>query len=313
MTLDRLRKRVLIILVLAAMGLAVALASGHPGVSARVELLSRKLSGQPPQISWAQLAFRMTPFFLRAALRNLLQPSIAGRVLDLNDYQMAPNQRFEMFGLLNGQTANILALDCHYSVLAEGQLPHPPHAHGEEELIIPISGQVRVIRTGSDGISERSETTLSRGSFTYHRSGRSHTIQALGPGPSTYLVLKWKGRGITSASDALNSQDFAYQGQMGAATEDGFHLNLLFESATDQLSKLHAHTSSMTPDSGYKPHRDSHDIAIIILEGQVDTLGQRAGKNSVIFYPADSLHGMRNAGRETARYLVFEFHGVPSF
>jgi mannose-6-phosphate isomerase-like protein (cupin superfamily) len=40
----------------------------------------------------------------------------------------------------------------------------------------------------------------------------------------------------------------------------------------------------------------------------VETLGKRAGPNSVFFYPAGTLHGMRNVGNTPARYVVFEFH-----
>ena len=32
------------------------------------------------------------------------------------------------------------------------------------------------------------------------------------------------------------------------------------------------------------------------------------GKGHVVFYPAGTIHGMRNAGEAGASYLVFEFH-----
>jgi hypothetical protein len=40
----------------------------------------------------------------------------------------------------------------------------------------------------------------------------------------------------------------------------------------------------------------------------VETLGEEAGPNSVVFYAAGEKHGMRNVGDVPARYLVFEFH-----
>ena len=49
-------------------------------------------------------------------------------------------------------------------------------------------------------------------------------------------------------------------------------------------------------------------MAIVVLEGEVETLGKRVGPHGVIFYAAGEPHGMRNAGNVIARYIVFEFH-----
>jgi redox-sensitive bicupin YhaK (pirin superfamily) len=54
---------------------------------------------------------------------------------------------------------------------------------------------------------------------------------------------------------------------------------------------------------------DAYDVAIIVLEGEVETLGQRVAPHGVIFYAAGEAHGLSNPGTTTARYLVFEFHG----
>jgi hypothetical protein len=68
----------------------------------------------------------------------------------------------------------------------------------------------------------------------------------------------------------------------------------------------------MSAGAGYEPHVDAYDVAIIVLEGEVETLGQRAAAHSVIFYPAGASHGMSNPGPAPARYLVIEFHGSRS-
>ena len=49
-------------------------------------------------------------------------------------------------------------------------------------------------------------------------------------------------------------------------------------------------------------------MAIVPLDGTLETLGQTVSPKSVIYYGAGELHGMRNPGTEPARYLVFEFH-----
>ena len=74
------------------------------------------------------------------------------------------------------------------------------------------------------------------------------------------------------------------------------------------LHKLECHVSTVAPGAGLEPHVDAHDVAIVVLEGEIETRGQRVGPNSVIFYPADESHGIRNSGTVVARYVVFEFH-----
>ena len=82
----------------------------------------------------------------------------------------------------------------------------------------------------------------------------------------------------------------------------------IVEQSTAYLGKLHAHLTIMQPDAGYTPHVDAHDVAIIVLSGQIETLDQILKPHGVIYYSAGQPHGLRNIGAEPAQYLVFEFH-----
>ena len=83
----------------------------------------------------------------------------------------------------------------------------------------------------------------------------------------------------------------------------------LLEGQTRHLRTFHAHMTAVEPGGGYEPHTDAYDVGIVVLEGTVETLGNRAGPHAVIFYPAGALHGLKNVGRTRALYIVFEFHG----
>jgi len=87
---------------------------------------------------------------------------------------------------------------------------------------------------------------------------------------------------------------------------------VLIEGPTSHLRKLHAHVTVLEPGDGYEPHVDAYDVAIVMLEGEVETIGARALPYDVIFYPAGEPHGMRSIGPGAARYVVFEFHGRAS-
>ena len=102
----------------------------------------------------------------------------------------------------------------------------------------------------------------------------------------------------------FNSFDFLKDTQ----DEKGFRPRLVVQGQTNYLNKFHCHTSTLSPKAGYEPHDDSYDVVIIVLEGEVETLGQCVGPCGVIFYAAGEPHGIRNPGDITAKYLVFEFH-----
>src|SRR6185503_19595909 len=93
---------------------------------------------------------------------------------------------------------------------------------------------------------------------------------------------------------------------------EGFRPGLLFEGPTPYLRKLHSHFSTLDPGAGYEPHVDAYAAAIIVLEGEVETLGERVGPHGVILFAQGEAHGMQNPGKTPARYVVFEFHASQS-
>jgi quercetin dioxygenase-like cupin family protein len=86
-------------------------------------------------------------------------------------------------------------------------------------------------------------------------------------------------------------------------------MRVLFEGPTSFLGKLHAHVTELQPGGGYDAHADKYDVAIIVFSGTVETLGKTLGPGGSVYYAAGQRHGMRNVGKESAKYLVFEFHG----
>ena len=90
--------------------------------------------------------------------------------------------------------------------------------------------------------------------------------------------------------------------------QKGFATKVLFESCTSYLSKLHCHISTLEAHSGYPPHADEYEVAILVLSGKIKTLGENIGANGVIYYAAGQAHGMENIENTIAKYLVFEFH-----
>jgi quercetin dioxygenase-like cupin family protein len=210
--------------------------------------------------------------------------------------------------IFNGSTATVRALSCHASALASDHCPHPPHRHDEEEILLVLSGEVDITIPDLDSAAGNGQLHLKPGQFVYYPANFAHTLRTVSDEPANYLLLRWQSG--PGANPPLGFGRFNAAAPVASPTQEkGFRAQLLFEGPTAKLRKLHCHVSTLLPGAGYSPHVDAHDVAIVVLEGEVETLGERAKPCSVIFYPAGESHGMTNPGSSIARYLVFEFHG----
>jgi len=213
----------------------------------------------------------------------------------------------------HGISPNLPGVSCHASALRPGHSPHPPHRHQEEELLLLLAGQADLtlpdLPTESGGPTLR----LTAGQFVYYPRYFAHTLHARGETTANYLMFKWHRRPAPASAPASPSPvlPFARFDTAVAASSaaPAFHPRLIFEGPTTWLSKFHCHLSTVAPNAGYAPHADPHDVALVMLQGEIETLGRRAAPHDVVFHPAGQAHGLKNIGPAPARYLVFEFHG----
>ena len=221
----------------------------------------------------------------------------------------ADNQLWQPHPLFRGSTPNMPDLSCHVSVLHQGHQPHPPHTHKDEELLLLLAGEIDVLLPDAPGLTEDHRMRLQPGQLVYYPAGFPHTLETVSAMPANYLMLKWQAPS-TRTEALLSFCHFSVFDALGAnAVEDGFCARRLFEGPTACLRKLQCHTSTLTPGAGYDPHIDPYEVAIIVLEGEVETIGERVGPYGVIFYQAGEPHGIFNPGKGIAKYLVFELHG----
>jgi mannose-6-phosphate isomerase-like protein (cupin superfamily) len=210
--------------------------------------------------------------------------------------------------LFLGSTPVLRKLSCHASVLEPGKSPHAPHSHLDEEILTILDGEAEIVIAESQDDANPRRERMSRGDLVYYPSGQFHTIQCVGDRPVSYFMYRWNA--------ALHADEEALGVNIVRAKDmrnfDGvrlFDTSLLFEGPTDLLQKLHVHASRVVEGGGYKKHRDQHDVAILLLEGSVRTLGRVVDAPAVLFHPARALHGLAGTGSRPASYLVVEFHG----
>jgi mannose-6-phosphate isomerase-like protein (cupin superfamily) len=212
------------------------------------------------------------------------------------------------YPLFSGETASLRFMGCHVSVLSAGEMPHPPHRHVQEEILILLSGEADVIITEREDDPAPRRARLVRGQFSYYPAWQYHTLRCVSDAPATYLMFKWAGAtpgtGKLLGTGAFNSLPFFEK-----TGHKPFSPRRMFDAPTRWLSRLHCHVTVLQPGGGYKPHADPYDIAIVLLSGTIETMGGVLSDNGVIYCSAHTEHGIRNPGREPARYLVFEFEG----
>jgi mannose-6-phosphate isomerase-like protein (cupin superfamily) len=218
-------------------------------------------------------------------------------------------EAWRVWPAFRGPTSILSAMSCHASLLQPGHRPHPPHAHGDEELLVPLAGEVELeIPDGTDDPSPRIER-MGPGSFVYYPRGQHHTIRNCGRSPAAYVMFKWSARTLNYpvGLPPLGTTVQHFGAMHAPRSAPPFHTTRLLEAPTDYLGTLHAHLTVLQAGAGYTPHIDAYDVAIVTLDGTVETLGNRVAPYSVIYYAAGERHGMRNVGPTPARYLVFEF------
>jgi mannose-6-phosphate isomerase-like protein (cupin superfamily) len=218
-----------------------------------------------------------------------------------------PQAGWRPTGLLRGPTPILPELGCHVSVLEPGAVPHAPHAHVEEEILLVLDGRAELLIGDGPDLAAAEGHPVGPGMFAYYPAYRHHTLRNTGSGPLTYLMFKWRGAPRpVEAPLALAIVDSA---DRPAKPEKERQTWLLLEGPTSFLAKLHVHLSDVVPGGGYEPHADPYDVAIVVLEGTIETVGRTVGPFGVVFTPQGAPHGLRNVGAGPARYLVFEFHG----
>lgn len=292
--------------------MGAALAVGIPGIRERIRergaLLVSKLLGSSKE-PWNEVAVQMAPYRWRKRVRIMLGHWDEW-TRHLNYPLQLDSQKVRMYQIYRGATPNLGSLDCHYTVLAEGQTPHPPHVHDDEEIIVPLVSSVDILRAAAADLTVTSEERIGFGRFVYHASRLPHTIRAVGPGPSAYLVLRWSASAVEGTPDgAIHAQTFDFGRALASeplATQ-GMIRTLIFEGPTRLLRRLHVHVSFARPGEGSHPHQDAHDVAVIVLDGTVETTSGRVEAPGIIFHPAGRTHFVRSVGVQPARYVAIEF------
>lgn len=111
--------------------------------------------------------------------QNQVLKSHLYRYEDLKVTNEGPNRGRPIF---EGETHAGVFIELHETELAPGQMPHPPHHHVHDEMILVREGTMEVTIAG------KSET-MGPGSVGYAASGQEHGWRNVGTDRARYFVL----------------------------------------------------------------------------------------------------------------------------
>ena len=249
-----------------------------------------------------------------APIAGLPRPvRLRGGVFSLTEPMQAKwGDGWEATHFFRGRSRDIRTFSVHMSQLTPGQSPHPPHRHADEEILVVLCGEVEVRLPDLPEGEETVRARLQPEEFVYYPSFFGHTIRTVSQEPSRYLMFRWHGRDRWDEDELRHGRYDARALLREISREGGFQIRTAFDGPTGSLARLHCHLTALSPGAGYPAHTDPYDVAIVLLRGEVETLGRRVGPGSLILYPAGKPHGMRNPGETVAEYVVFEFQARPS-
>jgi XRE family transcriptional regulator, regulator of sulfur utilization len=126
---------------------------------------------------------------LFTAAENKPASVMGSSVFDWNNIEVKTNANGSFRNFFQAPTATLDQLECHVTTLNPGRMPHPPHQHANEELIIIREGTLEVTQNGE---SKR----VGPGSVIFNASNIMHSLKNVGNTPAVYHVISWYSPGM---------------------------------------------------------------------------------------------------------------------
>ena len=112
-------------------------------------------------------------------------PVMGSSVFDWNSIAVKTTQVGTVRSFFSTPTATLENLEVHVTTLNPGQMPHPPHRHPNEEMLIIDQGTVETLSAGA-------WKTVGPGSVIFNGSNQLHGLKNIGTTPAIYHVINFK-------------------------------------------------------------------------------------------------------------------------
>jgi quercetin dioxygenase-like cupin family protein len=100
------------------------------------------------------------------------------------DLKVIPTKQGERRAVFDSPTPTLSNLEFHITTLNPGEMPHLPHRHADEELMIVKEGTLAAIQGDKTN-------TVEAGGIIFEASNELHGLRNIGTNRATYFVIKY--------------------------------------------------------------------------------------------------------------------------
>ena len=119
-------------------------------------------------------------------------PVMGSTAFDWNAVSDKPSSYGSVRSFCRERTATLEELEIHATTLNPGQIPHPPHRHPNEELVVLEQGTLETLTNGQ-------WRRVGPGSVIFNASNQLHGLRNVGAKPAIYHVINWKSAATPAA------------------------------------------------------------------------------------------------------------------
>lgn len=221
----------------------------------------------------------------------------------------AADKSWQPFSQFCGATGVLSLMSCHLSVLDAGHSPHPPESHIEEQTIMVLDGEAEVMFGDNVDDAKARRLTLKPGEVSYYSAFEYHEIRNVSERPVTYQIFKWSG-GPTTFAEKLSAGIFKFATAPVESQADGVTTRLVFDGPTRHVNRFICRAITLAPDAKFASPAAERDCGIVLLSGEVSTLGHTLRPCGIAYVSAAEALEIRNTGSAGAELVVFEFHAA---
>ena len=120
---------------------------------------------------------------LMAWAQTAAKPLMHSSVFNWADLKVVSTKTGERRAVFDASTPALANLECHITTLNPGKVPHLPHRHPEEELMIVKEGTLETIQEGRTNV-------VTAGGIIFEASNELHGLRNIGTNRATYFVIK---------------------------------------------------------------------------------------------------------------------------
>lgn len=132
-------------------------------------------------LNFATAATRSAP--AGRAVDTAAPEALRSQVFDWEKLEVIPTAKGARRDILDSPTVTTRNIECHVTTLNNGETPHPPHRHSDEEVIVVKEGTVEAFINGAT-------TSGGPGSVFFFASNDNHGLRNVGEESATYFVFR---------------------------------------------------------------------------------------------------------------------------